>query len=96
MTKTAADVEREVERHAPGCRRQRLVDAGFVADADDRTVDAEVRRRGLHATQGGSFGFRGHRYELIVDGLTSIAAYRLNGDGGSVAPVPSGQTTKAS
>ena len=28
-------------------------------------VDAEVRRRGLRATQGGSFGFRGHRYELI-------------------------------
>ena len=28
-------------------------------------VEAEVRRRGLHATQGGSFGFRGHRYELI-------------------------------
>ena len=28
-------------------------------------VDTEVRRRGLHATQGGSFGFRGHRYELI-------------------------------
>jgi len=28
-------------------------------------VDAEVRRRGLRVTQGGSFGFRGHRYELI-------------------------------
>jgi hypothetical protein len=28
-------------------------------------VNAEVRRRGLHVTQGGSFGFRGHRYELI-------------------------------
>ena len=28
-------------------------------------VDAEVERRGLHATHGGSFGFRGHRYELI-------------------------------
>jgi hypothetical protein len=28
-------------------------------------VDAEVGRRGLHATKGGSFGFRGHRYELI-------------------------------
>ena len=28
-------------------------------------VDAEVGRRGLCATQGGSFGFRGHRYELI-------------------------------
>ncbi len=28
-------------------------------------VDAEVERRGLHATHGGSFGFRGHRYEVI-------------------------------
>jgi hypothetical protein len=28
-------------------------------------VDAEIRRRGLRATPGGSFGFRGHRYELI-------------------------------
>jgi hypothetical protein len=28
-------------------------------------VDTEVRRRGLRVTQGGSFGFRGHRYELI-------------------------------
>jgi hypothetical protein len=28
-------------------------------------VDAEVRRRGLRVTQGGSFGFRGHRYEVI-------------------------------
>jgi hypothetical protein len=28
-------------------------------------VDAEVGRRGLYATQGGSFGFRGHRYEMI-------------------------------
>ena len=28
-------------------------------------VDAEVRHRGLRATKGGSFGFRGHRYELI-------------------------------
>ena len=28
-------------------------------------VDAEVERRGLRATQGGSFGFRGHRYEVI-------------------------------
>jgi hypothetical protein len=28
-------------------------------------VDAEVGRRGLRATHGGSFGFRGHRYELI-------------------------------
>jgi hypothetical protein len=28
-------------------------------------VEAEIGRRGLHATHGGSFGFRGHRYELI-------------------------------
>jgi hypothetical protein len=28
-------------------------------------VDAEVARRGLRAPHGGSFGFRGHRYELI-------------------------------
>ena len=28
-------------------------------------VTAEVARRGLCATRGGSFGFRGHRYELI-------------------------------
>ena len=28
-------------------------------------VDAEAGRRGLHSTKGGSFGFRGHRYELI-------------------------------
>jgi hypothetical protein len=28
-------------------------------------VDAEVRRRGLRVTQGGSIGFRGHRYEVI-------------------------------
>ena len=28
-------------------------------------VDGEIGRRGLCATRGGSFGFRGHRYELI-------------------------------
>ena len=28
-------------------------------------VDDEIVRRGLCATRGGSFGFRGHRYELI-------------------------------
>ena len=28
-------------------------------------VDTEVGQRGLRATRGGSFGFRGHRYELI-------------------------------
>jgi hypothetical protein len=28
-------------------------------------VDGEIARRGLCATRGGSFGFRGHRYELI-------------------------------
>jgi hypothetical protein len=28
-------------------------------------VEAEIGRRGLRATHGGSFGFRGHRYELI-------------------------------
>lgn len=30
-----------------------------------RTVEREIERRGLLATRGGSFGFRGHRYELI-------------------------------
>ena len=28
-------------------------------------IDREVDRRGINATKGGSFGFRGHRYELI-------------------------------
>jgi hypothetical protein len=28
-------------------------------------VEAEIERRGLRAIHGGSFGFRGHRYELI-------------------------------
>jgi hypothetical protein len=28
-------------------------------------IDYEVHRRGINATKGGSFGFRGHRYELI-------------------------------
>jgi hypothetical protein len=28
-------------------------------------VDREIERRGLLAARGGSFGFRGHRYELI-------------------------------
>jgi hypothetical protein len=43
-----------------------------LRDGDDaahrrllEVIDTEVERRGLSATRGGSFGFRGHRYELI-------------------------------
>jgi len=46
-----------------------------LRDGDDaahrrllEVIDTEVERRGLSATRGGSFGFRGHRYELIEPG----------------------------
>ena len=38
---------------------------GGDAAAHRRLLDAEIGRRELRATHGGSFGFRGHRYELI-------------------------------
>ena len=42
-------------RGGDGIAHRRLVDI----------VDAEIGRRGLRVTPGGSFGFRGHRYELL-------------------------------
>ncbi len=53
------------DRHAPFCAF-RLRDASPAAyDRLDAEIASEAQRRRLNFARGGSFGFRGHRYEIV-------------------------------
>lgn len=51
--------------HAPYCAVRLRDGDGSAHRRLLEIVEAEIARRGLCAMQGGSFGFRGHRYEVI-------------------------------
>ncbi len=53
------------EADGPFCALQLNDPSPDRYDALMHRVDREIERRGLLAARGGSFGFRGHRYELI-------------------------------
>ncbi len=51
--------------HAPFCAFRLKAASPEAYDKLDQEIAAEAQRRKLNLTRGGSFGFRGHRYEII-------------------------------
>ncbi len=52
--------------HAPFCVLHPDDDDPETCRALERVVEAEAKRRGLLFDRGGSFGFRGHRFEAVI------------------------------